>query len=93
MTGNYGTFHKISFKREDLETMLANLNNKGYVNLVMNKRKTPSQHGQTHSLVIDTWQPSGGETYTNGTEPSAGQPPAPSAPTFDDKDMESDIPF
>ena len=45
---------------EDLETLKQNLNAKGYVNLVMNQRRTPSQYGQTHSLTIDTWQPQGG---------------------------------
>jgi len=55
--GNFGEFHKISFKREDLDLMIQNLNAKGYVNLNMNKRREPSQYGQTHSLVIDTWQP------------------------------------
>ena len=57
MSGNYGIFHKISFSAQDLETMKANLNAKGYVNLVMNQRQQPSTYGQTHSLVIDTWQP------------------------------------
>lgn len=57
MSGNFGVFHKISFNAQDLEKLKQNLNAKGYVNLVMNQRQTPSQYGQTHSLVIDTWQP------------------------------------
>jgi hypothetical protein len=57
MTGNYGVFHKISFSAQDLETLKSHLNAKGYVNLAMNQRQSPSQYGQTHSLVIDTWQP------------------------------------
>ena len=56
-TGNYGVFHSISFSAQDLETLKANLNEKGYVNLNMNQRQTPSQYGQTHSLVIDFWRP------------------------------------
>ena len=55
--GQYGTFHRVSFSKQDLEVMTQNLNEKGYVNLNMNKRREPSQFGQTHSLVIDTWQP------------------------------------
>ena len=57
MTGNFGSFHKISFSKDDLDKLAENLNAKGYVNLAMNKRRQPSQYGQTHSLVIDTWQP------------------------------------
>jgi len=65
-SGNFGTFHKISFKREDLELMMNNLNSKGYVNLNMNKRREPSQYGQTHSLVIDTWEPSESQQFQQG---------------------------
>ena len=57
MTGNFGSFHKISFSQNDLNMLMENLNEKGYVNLAMNKRREPSQYGQTHSLVIDTWRP------------------------------------
>ena len=57
MAGNYGGFHKISFSAKDVETLQQNLNAKGQVNLVMNKRREVSQYGQTHSLTIDTWQP------------------------------------
>jgi len=56
-TGNFGVFHSISFSAQDLETLKQNLNEKGYVNLNMNQRQSPSQYGQTHSLVIDTWRP------------------------------------
>lgn len=57
MTGNFGVFHKLSFSAQDLETLKANLNEKGYVNIAMNERQSPSQYGATHSMVIDTWQP------------------------------------
>lgn len=57
INGNFGAFHRISFNKQDLETMLNNLNAKGYINLNMNKRREPSQYGQTHSLVVDTWMP------------------------------------
>ena len=74
MSGNFGSFHKISFKREDLELMMQNLNAKGYVNLNMNKRKQPSQYGQTHSLVIDTWQPSESQQFQQGQHPQHQAP-------------------
>lgn len=57
INGNFGAFHKISFSQQDLELLMQNLNEKGYVNLAMNRRREPSQYGQTHSLVIDTWRP------------------------------------
>lgn len=57
INGNFGAFHRISFSKQDLETMMNNLNEKGYINLNMNKRREPSQYGQTHSLTVDTWKP------------------------------------
>jgi len=77
-SGSFGAFHKISFKREDLELMMQNLNAKGYVNLNMNKRKQPSQYGQTHSLVIDTWQPSAQDVQ----QFQQGQHPQHQAPVY-----------
>ena len=48
----------ISFGENDLALLLANKNEKGYVNLKMTKRREPSQYGQTHSIVVDDWKPS-----------------------------------
>ena len=57
MNGNFGTFHKLNFSANDLETMKATLNAKGYITLNMNERKSPSQYGDTHSMTVDLWQP------------------------------------
>jgi hypothetical protein len=53
----YGELLKISFNAQDLQLMQSMLNEKGWVNLNCNRRQQPSQYGQTHSIVIDTWQP------------------------------------
>lgn len=53
----YGELIKISFNAQDLQLMQSMLNEKGWVNLNCNRRQQPSQYGQTHSLVIDEWQP------------------------------------
>lgn len=53
----HGGFLKISFSQADLQTMLNSLNDKGYVNLNVNKRQQPSEWGHTHSISIDTWRP------------------------------------
>jgi len=57
ISGNFGAFHRISFNKDDLQLLVDNLNEKGWVNVNMNRRREPSQFGQTHSLVIDNWQP------------------------------------
>jgi len=70
VNGNFGLFHRISFNKKDLETMLNNLNSKGYINLNMNERREPSQYGQTHSLVIDTWEPTNSQEPKNNPQPN-----------------------
>ncbi len=77
--GQYGTFHRVSFSKQDLEILMQNLNSKGYVNLNMNKRREVSQFGQTHSLVIDTWQPNqtqagGGGGFQQQNNPQQAAP-------------------
>ena len=48
---------KISYSKKDLELMMANLNEKGWVNLDQTKRKEVGKYGETHSMVIDLWKP------------------------------------
>lgn len=46
----------LSFSRKDLETMQANLNEKGYINLNLNERKEIGKYGETHSMTVNTWK-------------------------------------
>ncbi|MDD7984282.1 hypothetical protein PQO01_04890 [Lentisphaera marina] len=85
VNGNFGAFHRISFNKQDLETLMNNLNAKGYVNLNMNKRRQPSQYGQTHSLTIDTWEPTqnqGGGYQQQAPQAQNFQQQAPQAQNF-----------
>ena len=56
-SGGSFTVLKLSFSKKDLQVMLANVNEKGYINTDVLKRKEPNQWGQTHYLVIDDWKP------------------------------------
>jgi len=57
IAGQFGTIEKLSFSRKDLETMIANLNDKGYVNILRKQRKEADKYGNTHYCEIDNWQP------------------------------------
>lgn len=59
ITTAYGDMEilKISFSKSDIEKLSENLNERGWVNLDMVKRKQVSDKGQTHSITIDTWKP------------------------------------
>lgn len=85
-----GSIVKLGFSKKDIQTMINNINDNGYCNLVLNRRKQASEHGDTHYMKIDTWRPSQknesqyaqkGVSASNGQQSSA-------ANNFDD-----DIPF
>jgi len=59
----YGDLTKISFTKEDLETLTKNLEN-GWVNCVLKERREPSEKGTTHYLEVDTWKPEKKEATT-----------------------------
>ena len=77
-TGRYGEFFSVTFSPADIELMLANRSETGWLNLVMNELKTPDRRGNTHTLAIDDWRPDGGR---GGTRPS--EPPRPAHPAAD----------
>lgn len=43
-------------------------NERGYVNLIVSKRKEPSKYGSTHSVYVDTFEP------TKSDEPIPQEP-------------------
>lgn len=53
----YGPLLKLSFNKTDLEDMLTRLNAKGWLNLNVNRRQSPSEWGHTHSIQLDTYEP------------------------------------
>jgi hypothetical protein len=55
--GKFGEIQKISFSRKDLELMMDNLNEKGYINLNRIEKRETDKYGNTHYLVIDEWKP------------------------------------
>ena len=99
VTSQYGEFFKLSFSQQDLEEMLNNLNEKGYINLGMNKRREPSQWGQTHSIVLDTWRPTPQtapahehQHFSQAQQDAQSQVPT-NSPNFDEEDLDDDTPF
>ena len=54
---NGGSQMKISIKTEDFINELKEVDENGWCNLIMNRRKEPSGKGVTHYLKVDTWKP------------------------------------
>ena len=74
-----GPLMKLSFKAQDLaDFVVAKQNANGWVNFEVTERRTPSEKGDTHSVKLDTWQP------TRQDRPTPAD-----APPVDD----SEIPF
>lgn len=54
----HGQLMKLSFNAAKLiEFIQAHTNEKGYVNLGMSERQQLSKYGETHTVWLDTWQP------------------------------------
>jgi len=59
----YGTLLKLGINVDKfVSEMEKHKNEKGYVNLNVNKRKEVGQYGDTHSVSLDTWKPEKEET-------------------------------
>lgn len=72
-------FFNMSFNIEKLSQYA---NEKGYVNVVMSKRKEPGQYGDTHYFTLNEWNPE-----SNQSSPKSSQ-----NNSSDDISVE-DIPF
>ncbi len=74
----YGEIINLSLKLEDMQKIV---NEKGYVNMSIMKRKEPGQYGDTHYVVENDYNKN---REANGTMPSSA--PSPKSP-------EMDVPF
>lgn len=61
----YGELLKLSIGPKDLETITANVNEKGWINLLVRKRKEAGKYGETHSICVDQWKPETQESPKN----------------------------
>jgi hypothetical protein len=61
---NGGNQLKLSIKTEDFVTQLKELDDNGWVNLIVTRRKEPSDTGITHYSYVDTWKPTKGATQS-----------------------------
>jgi hypothetical protein len=55
---NGGTQMKVSIKVEDFINELKAVEDNGWANLIINRRKEMSDKGITHYVYVDTWKPS-----------------------------------
>ena len=57
ITTKFGEMTKLSFSKKDLEILQNNLNDKGWVNCNLQKKKEAEQGKPTHYLIIDNYKP------------------------------------
>jgi hypothetical protein len=67
VTTKFGKLLKISFSKKDLETLMANLSEQGWVNTVVKEKKDKIEGKPTHYLELDNFKPTpqGGLTNNN----------------------------
>jgi len=69
----YGDLTKLSFSKTDLEKMLENLNENGWINCVVKEKKNKEEGKPTHYIEVDTWKPQQ-KTKNNQTLPEDDLP-------------------
>jgi len=70
-----GSLIRLSFKADELIAFVQeHVNERGYINLTLSKRREVSQYGETHSLMLDQWKPKPKDEYDQ--RPPAEQKPA-----------------
>lgn len=70
---NGGTVLNVSMKASDMHALAdTHANARGYVNLKIGSRREVGQYGDTHTVTVDTWEPSGA-----AVGPKAVPPPKP----------------
>jgi len=86
INGQFGEFFNISFNIEKLKEYA---NEKGYVNIVMSKRKEPGQYGDTHYFTLNDYNPENKTWNSNSNSENTKQN------NFDNNDDISieDLPF
>lgn len=85
-----GKILKLSFNSTDLINMMKATNEKGWINLNVTRRQTPSEKGATHCIYLDTWQPTTQQTTTTTDSATTEKFTAPPMPDLED---DSTIPF
>tara|TARA_R110001606_G_scaffold242992_1_gene390871 strand:- start:42 stop:326 length:285 start_codon:yes stop_codon:yes gene_type:complete len=63
---NGGTQLRMSVKTDDLIKQLKEIDQNGWSNLIVSKRKEPSDAGVTHYSYVDTWKPTEKSGQTAG---------------------------
>lgn len=53
----FGEMTKLSFSKKDLQTMMDNLSEQGWVNLALKEKQQKVDGKPTHYLEIDNWKP------------------------------------
>ena len=70
---NGGNQLKMSIKTDDMVKQLKELDDNGWVNLIVTRRTEPSDTGIPHYSYVDTWKPTKGAGQTSGKKMVAEQ--------------------
>tara|TARA_R110000868_G_scaffold371292_1_gene634798 strand:- start:52 stop:348 length:297 start_codon:yes stop_codon:yes gene_type:complete len=64
----FGAMTKLSFSKKDLQTMMDNLSEQGWINVVLKEKQNKVEGKSTHYLEVDNWKPTGAPQTTAQAE-------------------------
>ena len=70
----YGPLTKVSFTKDDLELLIKNVSENGWVTAVVKEKKNKVEGKPTHYLEVDNWKPDGAASVEAKKEPSSYTP-------------------
>jgi len=70
----HGPMLKFAFCQDDINKLQNNMNQQGWVNVNVGKKRDPVQGKPTHYMKINDWQPDQNQGGQQGTQ-QGGQPP------------------
>lgn len=83
---------KVSCKVDKLiEFLNQHKNEKGYTNIILAKRKSEGQGGETHYAYLDTWKPTG--ERRQAPQHQREQKPSEASGDFPERAADDDVPF
>ena len=74
--GKFGSILKLGFRVEPLlEFIQQNTNENGFINFDVVGRKSAGKYGETHSVILNDWQPQAGSQRRTPAETAARRKP------------------
>ena len=73
-SGQYGEIFNITLSPSDMEAIIAARGADGWLHLCMGETRQPDKRGNTHTIWIDDWKPTGQQAGASAPRPAGVDP-------------------